>query len=229
MDDRLLRAAENNARWCDLVCRSHGIRAATSRGHWVALSRAPELYPDAVTLVPGLSAEDVLRSVQDGPGCSVKDSFADLDLSHLGFVELFAAQWLFRKPSAGSRSTRTLRWSAVATVQELAEWADAAGLAETIRVELLSERSVRFLGAHGRSGLCAGTIANRTGSVVGVSNVFNTTAAAADVWNEVADAIAAEFPSLPLVGYEHGEELEAAVAAGFTAIGPLRVWLRPVP
>jgi hypothetical protein len=70
VDDRVLWAAANNARWCDLVCRSHGIPTAMHPGVWVALRRAPELYPDAVTLLPGVVAEDALRSAPDGPGCS---------------------------------------------------------------------------------------------------------------------------------------------------------------
>jgi hypothetical protein len=32
----------------------------------------------------------------DGPGCSVKDSFGTLDLARWGFDELFEAHWIFR-------------------------------------------------------------------------------------------------------------------------------------
>ena len=39
-------------------------------------------------------------------------------------------------------------------------------------------------------------------------------------------AVSARFPGLPLVGYEHGDSLAAARRAGFSPIGPLRVWLR---
>jgi hypothetical protein len=81
---------------------------------------------------------------------------------------------------------------------------------------------VRFLIAHG-----AGAIVNRTGPVVGVSNVFTTTITADEAWAGIAPAVAAAFPSLPLVGYEQGDELQAALAAGFTQVGALRVWLRP--
>src|SRR5437660_9690028 len=105
MDDRARCAAANNARWCDLVCRSHGIPTAMAPGLWVALERSPELYPDAVTLLPSVSVQDVLAAVQDGPGCSVKDSFATLDLGRAGFDELFQAQWIFHEPAApGHRS-----------------------------------------------------------------------------------------------------------------------------
>jgi hypothetical protein len=73
----------------------------------------------------------------------------------------------------------------------------------------------------GPDGPSAGAVANRTGPVVGVSNVFTTTIAADEAWAGLPHALAAVFPSLPLVGYEHGE----ALAAGFTEVGALRVWL----
>ena len=92
----MISAAENNGRWCDQVCRSQGIPTAMRRTHWVALERSPELYPDAVTLLPDATAEEVLASTQAGPGCSVKDSFAALDLATLGFEELFEARWIYR-------------------------------------------------------------------------------------------------------------------------------------
>jgi hypothetical protein len=33
-------------------------------------------------------------------------------------------------------------------------------------------------------------------------------------------------PGLPVVGYEHGEDLAAAREAGGQVLGPLRVWTR---
>jgi hypothetical protein len=39
-------------------------------------------------------------------------------------------------------------------------------------------------------------------------------------------AAAALRPGLPIVGYERGEDLAEARQAGFTALGPLRVWAR---
>jgi hypothetical protein len=227
MEDRLRRAAANNAGWCDLVCRSHGVPTATGPDVWFALQRAPELYPDAVTLQPGVVVEEVLQSVRDGPGCSVKDSFAELDFARLGFVELFEAQWFWHEPEP-ARWTGSLTWTVVDSDAELARWADAAGLSGTIRGELLHESSVRILAACGSSGVVGGAIANRTGSVVGVSNVFAATVPANEVWLGIADAVAGVFPSMPIVGYEQGDGLRAAIATGFTSIGGLRVWRRPL-
>lgn len=98
------------------------IPTVTERRHWVALRRSPDLYPDAVTILPGAVVEDVLRSAQDGPGCSVKDSFADLELGRLGFDELFRARWIFRNPVLSS-TQRSAIWAVVETADDLAEWA----------------------------------------------------------------------------------------------------------
>ena len=196
------------------------------RGLWVALRRPPELYPDAVTLVPGLAVEDVLRSVQDGPGCSVKDSFDTLDLTPAGFVELFRARWIYREPASWSHDVAS-PWSVVETDQDFDEWVHAAGLSGTLRHDLLRDPSVRFLAARAPGGVGAGAVANRTGSVVGVSNVFTSAIAIDEAWAGIAAAIAGIFPQLPLVGYERGDALQAASAAGFAQVGALRVWLRP--
>jgi hypothetical protein len=59
--------------------------------------------------------------------------------------------------------------------------------------------------------------------------VFTRSMAADEAWSGIAGILAACFPSLPLVGYEHDEDLEAALASGFTEIGSLRIWLRPDP
>jgi len=176
VDDRVLAAADNNARWCDLICRLHGIPTATEPGYWVARRRSPDLYPDAVTLLPHAAAEDVLRLADDGPGCSVKDSFGTLDLAEWGFDEPFQAQWILREPLTSSAKFPST-WSVVETEEDLAAWAAAHGTRDTFRRELVRDPSVRVLAAHGPHGLSAGAIAHRTPSCLGVTNVFTTSMA----------------------------------------------------
>jgi hypothetical protein len=96
MNPRLVAALQNNACWCDIVCRSHGVPTVRSEQLWIAPEGSPLLYPDAVTLAPQLAADSVLRRIDTSPGCSVKDSFADLDPLPYGFTVLFDALWLFR-------------------------------------------------------------------------------------------------------------------------------------
>jgi hypothetical protein len=97
----VLAAVRENAQWCDLVCRGHGRPTAFADGVWRAGRRSPEFYPDAVTLAPGIPAGRVLAGLDLSPGCSVKDSFADLDLAPYGFAVLFDAQWIHRPPWTG--------------------------------------------------------------------------------------------------------------------------------
>jgi hypothetical protein len=49
---------------------------------------------------------------------------------------------------------------------------------------------------------------------------------ARQLWVSALRVVAALWPSLPIVGYEHGVGLAAARRAGCQALGPLRVWTR---
>ena len=44
-------------------------------------------------------------------------------------------------------------------------------------------------------------------------------------WPVVLSAANELFPTLPVVGYDQGDGLAAAVRHGFEPVGPLRVWL----
>src|SRR4051794_38055707 len=71
--------------------RRRDVVAARPLGHPPTLTRR---LPDAVTLSPGTEPAAVLARVEGGTGCSVKDSFADLDLAPSGFQVLFDATWI---------------------------------------------------------------------------------------------------------------------------------------
>ena len=101
MDDRIRVAVENNAKWCDLVCRSHGISTSWNDGFWVSRQPSPQFYPEAVTLQRKVSPEQLINELPPGL-CSVKDSFADLDLASRGFEQLFDARWIYRVPPVGT-------------------------------------------------------------------------------------------------------------------------------
>jgi hypothetical protein len=210
--DVLLAAVENNARWCDAVCRSHGLATRFSGELWYVVGGAPRFYPDVVTLQASAAVEDVLAHA---PG-SVKDSFACLELP--GHQLLFEAQWLVhRSPRAGQTA---LVWS---PVPALDEWASAAGLEGIVLPSLLGDTGVRLMAGRRREAgpIAAGAILNATGEVTGLSNVFG------DVeWRDLPAVAAACFPGRPIVGYEHGDALADAVEAGFEPLHPLRVWVR---
>lgn len=223
-EDLRALAAADNAAWCDRVCRSHGLTPTTG-DCWTSTGRTPPFYPDAVTLRPGLDPAAVLRRIDAGPGSSVKDSFADLDLAPAGFEVLFEARWLHRPPSAASATARA--WTAVEDPGGLASWQQAHGTAPALRPALLGDPGVRVLARWEDGAVVAGAVASCSGAAVGVSNVF-----AGDLdqaWRELPEVVSALFPGLPLVGCERGDALVAATTAGFTQTGPLRVWLRGEP
>jgi cobalt-zinc-cadmium efflux system protein len=66
---------------------------------WTTPSRTPPYYPDAVTLSPDADAYEVLARVDGSDGCSVKDSWATLDLSIEDFARLVVGEWLWLDPA----------------------------------------------------------------------------------------------------------------------------------
>ena len=236
---RVAQAASNNAIWCDTIGRAQGSAGELHEHCWVQRCPAPRFYPNIVTRSAVALAEQ-LRAVQDLieegllPGFAAKDSFATLDLKPLGLDLLFEASWIWRDSAQPQPAVaaRDLRWAIVQTAAELADWEDAwAGDPEAEMPQprvflpaLLADPTLRFIGASRGKQIVAGGIANRTGAVVGISNVF---VRAGDVTSSWASCIAmamAAFPGLPLVGYERGEAFILAQQLGFKAIGPLRVW-----
>jgi hypothetical protein len=71
---------------------------------------------------------------------------------------------------------------------------------------LLTDPDIRFIAVYQDRQIVAGAIANRTGDVVGVSNVFVPEADAARCWAGCLATIIDAFPGLPLVGYERGND-----------------------
>lgn len=73
--------------------------------------------------------------------------------------------------------------------------------------------------------MIAGAVASRSNQVVGISNVFALDGGPDAAWPVVLDAVHWLFPTLPVVGYEHADDLAVAVRHGFEPVGPLRIWL----
>lgn len=94
-------AAENNAHWCDAICRAHGAPGKLHEHLWLSREPMPRFYPNVVTLSAEAPAAQLaaVRALVDAAqlgSFAVKDSFARLDLAPLGFRVLFAATWLWR-------------------------------------------------------------------------------------------------------------------------------------
>ncbi|WP_086562990.1 hypothetical protein [Streptomyces africanus] len=228
-------AARNNAEWCAAMCRAHGVAGEFGEEAWAAAGRAPVHYPDAVTLEPGVDPDALVARVDTGaPGASVKDSFADLDLTGAGFRVLFEARWI-RRPGGAATPARTpgptdLAWDVVRDAGALRAWApawdDGAGHAGLFRDGLLADpQTFVIAGRSGDGRVVAGAVATRSAHVVGVSNVFGRDGGPDAAWPGVLHVLGRRFPALPVVGYESGDDLETAVRHGFEPVGPLRVWL----
>jgi hypothetical protein len=223
-------AARNNAEWCDIFCRSHGVVGTFHADAWASTSRTPALYPDAVALDPSLSGERILSYVDRSSGCSIKDSFATMDLSGTGFRVMYEADWIIHAPESGRAPRQVgLQWQRVEEARELRRWEAASSLAKAPTRQflpaLLGHPDVVILSGYGGNQLLAGAILNRSASVIGLSNVFSC----ADLTQAYAGCLAQVanyFPELPIVGYERGQALAAANAQGFRSIGKLVVWLK---
>jgi hypothetical protein len=223
-------AARNNAEWCAVMSRSHGLAGAFGPQAWTAPARTPRYYPDAVTLVPGADPGALVARIDTAtPHASVKDSFADLDLSGAGFHVLFEAQWIHR-PAREPALAPAFAWDVAGDPETLRAWAlawgDGAGTASLFRPELLHDPATFVLaGRSARGRVVAGAVASRSDDVVGISNVFAPDGGPDAAWPVVLEAVHRLFPELPVVGYAHGEDLTAALRHGFEPVGPLRVWL----
>lgn len=204
------------------MCRVHRLAPVADGRLWSSPHRTPPLYPDAITLDPGVHEIDVLTRITDGPGASVKDSFATLDLADQGYSVLFDATWIARPPGASAPDSGG--FDVVREKFPFAAWRRAWGGPEDVLLNGLRRApGVTILGRADHSGYTDGAILHRTTianvEVVSVSNAFGNVA-------DVAAAAIARHPESWIVGYERGEDLDVMLGVGFDAIGPLRVWAR---
>jgi hypothetical protein len=177
-----------------------------------------------ITLSRLATSSDVVRASVGGPGCSVKDSFACLDLRSCGLEVLFEAHWIYRPPEIhpGAYST----WTVIHSDAEREAWMRAAHAEVAVPLAALCHPSVCVLAIERDGQIVTGAIANQSGSVVGVSNLFGAAWSDPATWVSLAAALATAFPTMALVGYETGDRLDAAVQARFQMIGPLRIWVQ---
>lgn len=225
MDPRLRHAIDASVGWYEDICAMHGVGSILADGLWSTLDRPPPLHSDAVVVEPAVSADQVLARLEGRDGCGVKDSFANLDLHADGMSLLFSATWIHREGGQARRRAAPTEWSAVTTADALAEWTAPHDTSDVLLPPLLRRGHFRILARRVDDRIVAGAVARLGSGVVDVSNVYAVPGQVVD-WTELADVVAAYFPGRPLVGYERGEALAAALDGGFTPVGDLRVWIR---
>jgi hypothetical protein len=230
--DVLDAAVRNNAHWCDLVCRAHGAQTRFDDHAWCSSTRTLPLYPDAITLQPGPLPERLLASIDTSPGCSIKDSFATLDLGAHGFHVLFAAQWIASAEvdtALYETGARDLHWTIEHTPSGLDQWRRAWSAVEgrpaPFVADVLRHRHVAVMAAYASGRLIAGALFVRSDGVVAISNFFSADGDSDHHWSSCLAAARSSFPDWTIVGYESGRRLEGALRNGFEALGPLRVWV----
>ena len=180
----------------------------------------PRFYPNLVTTVrladpaEQLTAVRILRDSNLPGHWAVKDSFSTLDLAPLGFDLLFEAQWIRREAEPDLATRSRLRWARTTEGNRL------------LPPALFADPDIAMFTGSRDGEVVAGGIANRAENVVGLSNVFAQGADAVAVWTDLAALAAVAFPGLPLVGYESGGDLVAALDSGFETGDLLRVWAR---
>lgn len=241
------QAARDNAEWCEAVARSHGIRSRFRPEAWLAASRTPPRFPDAVTL-RSTADRSILDDIDDSAGCSIKDSYGVLDLEADGYRMLFEARWIARSPGGGEERgisperERTghsafgaraghgrdagILWDAV-SASGFDAWARLQDGTGVFRRSLLTEAGIVLLAGMRDGELVGGAVLSHTGGVVGISNVTAIPSVPLDaVWRGIGGNAQVRFPGLSLVGYESGADLLAPLEAGFSEFGDLRVWVR---
>lgn len=223
MSEEVDAAVINNIVWCGIVCETHGI-TATSRKHiWRTTSKSPPYYPDMITSSRYVTVDEVIDIIDNKEITGIKDSFANLDLSPFDFEMLFTADWIYHAPVVNLESNQP-GWCRVTTENELADWTSAIGLENVIKPELLDRRDVKIY-LNKKKDEVSGFIANLGANVIGISNVFSS-ANIENTWSDIHNIVPLDFPGLPMVGYESGTDLTAALKSGWTTVGPLRVWVR---
>jgi hypothetical protein len=224
-------AARNNAEWCDAFCRTHGIAGRFDEHAWWSAERTPRFYPDAVTLVPSVDAGSIVARIDARAGCSIKDSFDDVDLAADGFDLLFRAEWL--RLEAARSPVAAAGWSSIETADELGKWETAWGAAPEAQPffhpALLADESIVILARYDLDQIVAGAVANLSATVIGLSNVFDESGDLESAYLSGAMAAQERWGPMPVVGYDSGTALEAAGQAGFLSIGDLAVWVCGAP
>lgn len=228
-------AVANNAAWCDAVCRSHGHPGTFGSRLWVSKGHRVRFYPNAVTLDPGVTEAEVLAVAGPSGPFAVKDSFARLDLAPAGFRLLAEASWIGADGAPGGPPGAGRAWEKVTGPDELGAWEaawagggdDGDGDGPLFRPALLADPRCAVLARRRDGAVIAGAIAYAAGGGAGISNLFAAGPASGRLWDGLRRAVAGRWPGLPAVGYEEGASLAAARQAGFRALGPLRIWVRP--
>lgn len=230
VEEKVRLAVVNNAKWCDLVCRSHDKKGVSSSDVWFLEQPAPMYYPNLISKVPGVDIRPcltLLKTKNLPMYWGIKDSYAEWDLSEQGFQPFIEADWFWREPVVVV-DTSEKGWDIVRSQSQFEcwqeNWSDLQSHQRPLKFSLLNNASVCFLLQSRDDGSYAGFVAFRSEQVIGLSNLFGELSKE-DLLPGLA-VLARHFGDLPLVGYESEERYALMQECDFEPIGALRIWLK---
>lgn len=225
MDPRLRAAVDASVHWYDDVFAAHGVPVEVTGDLWWALGTPPAWHSAVKTLLPYADLEAVLHAMAIHEHGTVADSFGTLDLTPHGFDLFIDATWLHRPADPDPADTLPPGWSVVTDPALLAEWNGHHDTTGVLLPALLGHPHFRILARHDGGYLFAGAVTHVAGGAVLLSNCWSVPGRPFDP-TDVLAAVGALHPGLPVVDYEWGEALDTMLAAGFSPLGPQRVWAR---
>jgi len=228
VDPRAIMAARNNADWYAMMFDVHGLRYLRSEIAFLAVDTPPAYHSWMTTLDPSANRaiHELISQNLDRPGFGLKDGFDCLELGAYGLTELFCATWIWADTVQAADTTG---WNRVASAGDLlrweAAWKDGGSPSDRRQFPsfILNRPDVVVWGRTAADGgFDAGAIANLSSDCVGLSNCFGHGA-----FRGAAALCAGLAPGRPIVGYERGDDLRAALDTGFEEVGSLRIWCKP--
>ncbi len=207
------------------VFAAHGLARTRTRRIWHSSEEPPAYYSNILLLDPG-GKDELLIGVADlkrtSPrGFTFKDGYSVIDGEAEGLKLLFSAAWIMRLPQHDDATVAP--WKQVCSEEELATWEKAWSLSSpTTRRNfpegILEDSSVTFFFDDGPSGPKGGCIVNQSKECVGLSNIFGGS------YDDALTCALSIARGKPVVGYERGADLDAAMTAGFRNVAPLNIW-----
>lgn len=226
--DRIGQLVANNAAWIDMAMSALGMAGEFTPILWQNFSDMPPIFPNADTLggteAEQMQAIEALVERRKGKVVAVKDAWARLDLSALGFTPLFEAIWLYREvaPMPQNSDIALERIDSPDALHEFAAACNGEDLAYVYAPALLRPE-IAWIAARVEGKIVGGVTAVNAKGFNGINNLF---APDETMKKALIQAAVNTSPTLPASDYTREESLAPYLELGFSTEGKLRVWLR---